>query len=157
MSERRLKQINEEIDVLRQEQEDLKRKRRWTCTECGGTTAVSKLIIVERWWYEEPYSCAGGDAWHPSDDYDIWCDKCNNWVRAYKRKRISDWDIKDKHLREQLERQAPENKSFWMIKDNKYRVAELHQHYRKWHEDFDLEQLRKEKKEREDRYNNLDW
>lgn len=144
----RLQEIDKEISALCDEKEAIKRKRRWTCNECSRQTVVTKLIVVEHWWYTQPSGCSEGDYWLPGDDYYIWCDKCNTWIRDYKRHRVSDWEIRDEKIRDKTERAHTENKGYFVIKDNKYRIAELLENYNNHSSNFDLNVLRKKKEER---------
>lgn len=42
---------------------------------CGGKFKVKDASIIQTFWYEEPYSCTGGDHWHYGDQ-EILCPLC---------------------------------------------------------------------------------
>jgi hypothetical protein len=139
--------IDAQIAALQTQKEILRSRRMWTCPCCSRRTAITKLIAVRQYWYEEPHGCTGGDNWWPSDDYHVWCNKCGEWIRVYKQHRVSEYDIADYKTRNQKEREK--NPGFFFIEDHQNYFAEVHRNYSKTR-GFNLNELRKQKQRREE-------
>lgn len=86
----RPKYIEERLADLEQERKDLLREKAlWAevdevrCPLCEKHTPIDEAIIIEKWFYIEPYSCMAGDYWDSSGEYLYHCAQCNQRSRAY--------------------------------------------------------------------------
>ena len=79
-------QIDKQIEELKAQREELRKNKLWGCPKCEKKTKISKLGILVDQYYEEPYSCMGGDRWMSTDEFFISCPKCKEEVRLYKNK-----------------------------------------------------------------------
>lgn len=77
------KQIDKQIKDLTAQRQELRKNKLWECPECKKRTKISKLGILVKQFYVEPYSCSGGDYWIEGDnpDYCINCPKCDKEIR----------------------------------------------------------------------------
>lgn len=48
---------------------------------CGRNLPISDLTCVDKYWYESPWGCTGGDTWHHGESY-FTCPKCGVRNRA---------------------------------------------------------------------------
>ena len=135
---KREKEIDVEIERLKQEQEDIKSRKSIQCIrkECTKRTKISKIIAVSEHHYIRPYSCSGGDYWEFSNEYQWICPKCNHWIRVHKRR----MDYNDKP-------------TDWTGTGDLFEFMSAHRsHFAEWLDNYDykdLDEIRKNnKKER---------
>lgn len=56
---------------------------------CGMGFEIGELVYIQTHWYEEPYSCNGGDTWHQGEGN--WkCHKCGHRNRLYDKPEIQE-------------------------------------------------------------------
>ena len=77
--------LDEALAEVADLEEQLKRAREWVveavsrsyliCSSCGKQTQIKRVTLLQTHWYEAPYSCTGGDRWHPGERK-AKCPKC---------------------------------------------------------------------------------
>ena len=83
------KELQQQIDDIREHIEDIKRNRTITCKGCSKRTPIRNLVLIKPMWYVEPHGCTGGDYWNESDEFKWFCPKCNEWCRELGGKYVS--------------------------------------------------------------------
>ena len=145
----REKEIDKEIEALREEKQELKSRRKVKCLHCKKHTPLKNALVVRTHWYTSPHGCTGGDYWN-FGEYQFFCTKCEEFSRAY----IGSWE---KHWRSgKVKPEAlkdPRVKLFNFIKKHSEFVGEFLDSYDGQDNNMTIEDLRTRKREREEKEN----
>lgn len=88
--DKELAALNVRTAELLRQRDKLRSKSVIRCHWCGKGTGVRFLTYIQTYWYEHPYSCTGGDNWHPGEgQYD--CPKCGKRCRDYFNDKIKEY------------------------------------------------------------------
>lgn len=78
-----------EAAAVKEELYEVRSRKLLKCSHCNRRTRVCDLVLIQRYWYEEPYGCTGGDRWHKGElQYE--CPKCGKRNRSYNRPEIEE-------------------------------------------------------------------
>lgn len=88
------KALEKANDKLKEE----KSKTLVKCFTCGALSSISELKYIQTHWYEQPYSCNGGDMWHQGEGQFM----CSNGHinRLYNRKEVEEYKYLFKSIEE---------------------------------------------------------
>lgn len=77
--------MNREQGIEQQikELEEARQRKTLVCPHCERRLGIQKFTIIREHHYVQPYSCTGGDYWTFSNEYYLWCPKCETFSRAY--------------------------------------------------------------------------
>lgn len=153
------KKIRQEIEKhendilkLKEELKEVKSRKMFKCEHCDKRNPISKLTLIQPHWYESPYGCTGGDNWNASDEYLVFCPKCGGLTRVLAPNVPCNIHYDSSKVYKM--KKDPTYMYGWIM-ENQKRFKETLQFYRKpknVETTFDLiKQLRKEKREREER------
>lgn len=78
----KLEKLNQEQEKIKQELKEVRTRKKFECGNCKKKHPISKLTLLEPYWYETPYGCTGGDSWHRSDEYKVFCPSCGIFTRV---------------------------------------------------------------------------
>lgn len=85
----------EELAELKELRLDLIKKTNFTCPKCGKDQELCSYTVLQKYNYEEPYSCTGGDRWMFGETALI-CPNCSVLLRTYKRQK--DFHLPEDHF-----------------------------------------------------------
>ncbi len=143
---KREKDIAADIEMLTIESEKIKSNKTWLCPHCNKRTQIKKLTIVDAYHYIRPYSCTGGDYWTFSNEYYVVCTKCDSAVRSF----TGSYDFSSPFTAMPAEDQTRIYGYYFLETYHRY-FGERLKMYEQSGSSIDLDKLRKEKKEREER------
>lgn len=81
----RVTQLEKQITELQNELSQARANQFFPCSQCGSRTKLNKTMLIEKYWYEQPYGCSGGACWN-FGEYVVPCFKCNKSTRIYESK-----------------------------------------------------------------------
>lgn len=73
------------------------------CTKCHAQHAIGDLTYIRTHWYEQPYSCTGGDIWHEGEG-NFKCPSCGYVNRTYTREEYEKLQYRFKEIVDTHER-----------------------------------------------------
>ena len=129
----REQQIDKEIEALEEEREQLRARKLFQCF-CGKKSRLDKWILISDHHYIRPRGCSGGDYWAFSKEYHLVCPKCGGMGRVIHRS----WAKDD----------PKENASYNFVHEYRQYFGERLNAYG---DGYTVEELRKKKKESEER------
>lgn len=71
-----LETYEKEVSFARYELNEVEKNQYITCNNCNKKSQVKKFQYSDKYWYEKPHGCMGGDIWHEGGIY-LKCPKCN--------------------------------------------------------------------------------
>lgn len=75
-----ISQRENELAKLREDYKAALKNKFLECYHCKALSKIGNLIYIQTYWYEQPYSCTGGDRWHQGEG-NVICPKCNKTIR----------------------------------------------------------------------------
>jgi hypothetical protein len=81
-------QIEKQITELENELQVLRSNKMIQCPKCKKKTRLNKATVIDKYHYVRPSGCSGGDYHTFSNEYYLYCEKCDTFNRVY----IGGWD-----------------------------------------------------------------
>jgi len=63
----KLEQVREEERSILGQIDIMNKNKTIECAACGQSYRIGDLTAVQKYWYEEPSGCTGGDQWHEGE------------------------------------------------------------------------------------------
>ncbi len=62
-----MRKVEATLADLKRRKDNLLKQTLVKCGWCGAESEIGQLTYIQTHWYEHPYSCTGGDRWHPGE------------------------------------------------------------------------------------------